>query len=120
MKTLFIILISSAALRSSAQIKISYFFRDTCNDSLVTVPYELFLFSDSKNFEAGGKDVMLDSSGVYLFSTEFGEMVKIFCSEQINTTKGAKRTSIPYLFQSSYPGKMLSMTIQKFQKGNRI
>lgn len=68
MKIALTFLLSLAVYNSLGQIEIRYTFRDVCNDSFVTVNYELFRFSDSKNFQSDGKDAMLDSTGVYLFS----------------------------------------------------
>jgi hypothetical protein len=102
MKILLTLLLSFAAYNTQGQIKISYIFRDACNDSLYTASYGLFRFSDSKDFQSGGKDVILDSSGVYLFGTVIwrkGEALR-FGTDKV------------YKKGKAYTSKMLSMIIQ--------
>jgi hypothetical protein len=68
MKKLLTLLLSFAVSIALGQIRISYIFRDACNDSLLTTPYELFQPNNTKNYFSSGKDLILDSAGLYIFS----------------------------------------------------
>ncbi len=69
MKILPILILSFSVYHSLRPIKISYVFRDACTDSLYMASYGLDQPSNSGSYSSKGRELILDSPGVYIFGT---------------------------------------------------
>jgi hypothetical protein len=108
MKILFILLLSFTGYNSQGQIKVSYTFRDACNDSLIKIPYVLFQPGNSKSYRLPMKNLILDSPGVYTFGASIcrsGEDMIFRMEKFYNTGKTyADTIFIPRLLPWDYFG----------------
>jgi hypothetical protein len=89
MKTLLVIPFLLTCFFISGQIKINYVFRDLCTDSITVLDYELFQPSNLKLYKSNGKELIIDSTGLYIFSVSlWRDTENIVCTGNIFFQQG--------------------------------